>query len=140
MPSTLKVGAISAAVGLVLGLVLGFVPEHSKLSSMSESSAATESRLSEAQTKLTLSSFAVRAASLEEQAEVNNFSIASGTASSLFTDLRQYTDQTQDQSVKSQLEQVLSARDHVITGLAQADPAVKGQLQQIFLRLQKLTA
>ena len=70
MPSTLKVGAISAAVGLVLGLVLGFVPEHSKLSSLSESSATTESRLSEAQTNLTLSSFAVRAASLEEQAEV----------------------------------------------------------------------
>ena len=147
MQNTIKTVAISTLGGLVLGLLLGFVPEHSansklqdQIASITQSKSDVQNQLNLSQARLQLSSFAVRAADVSSQAEANNYSVASTGASSLFTDLRKYVDQSPNGQVKQQLQEVLSARDRTIAGLAQADPAVKTLLQQVFMKLESASA
>lgn len=147
MSSNFKVGAISALCGLIVGLLLGFLPQQAKISGLqgklqsAEQAKQTADQSVEAtQRKLRLSNFAVRSARLSTEAEQNNYSVAADDASALFTDLRQYEQSTDDAQVKSALDQVLGVRDETIAALAKANPAVKGQLQQIFLKLQSLVA
>lgn len=77
---------------------------------------------------------------MSAQAESNSYSIAGSTASSLFTALRGYVDTTADVQSKPQIIEVLAARDRTIAGLAQADPGSKALLQQIFAKLQAISA
>ena len=90
--------------------------------------------------QLTLSRLAVRSADVYLEAEENNFSVAFGSASSFFTDLRGYINQSPRDPLKQELEEVMGARDPIIAGLAKADPAVLTQLRQLFLRMQRIQA
>ena len=147
MDNSSKTMAISAFGGLILGLLLGFLPEHSansKLqdqnSSLTQGRTEIQNELDLARQRLQLSSFAVRSAEVSSQAQSNNYSVASATASSLFTDLRQYVGSNQKSDVTQQMTEVLGARDRVIAGLAQANPAVKPLLEQVFARLENVSA
>lgn len=146
MQASIKTAAFSALGGLVLGLLLGFLPEHStnsklqdQMVSLAQSKTDTQSQLNLTQTKLQLSSFAVRAAEISSQAGANNYSVASTGASSLFTDLRKYVDQSPDNGTKQQMQEVLGVRDRTIAGLAHANPAVKTLLQQVFSKLESIS-
>lgn len=146
MQNSLKAVAFSAFGGLILGLLLGFLPEHSANSklqdqnaSLTQDKAGVQNQLNLTRQRLQLSSFAVRSAEVSSQAQSNNFSVASSTASGLFTDLRQYVDANPESDSTQQVKEVLSARDRVIAGLAQANPAVKPLLQQIFSKLENVS-
>lgn len=137
--------AISLVVGLILGLLAGFVPQHQKNSilrhnnlALTEGEASLQNELAKTQARLAISAFTVRSAVVYVEAEKHDYSVALESASSLFTDLRKYTDQSSDANVKQQLGQVLSTRDQVIAGLAKADPAVVQQLQDMFLKMQSI--
>lgn len=147
MNNQAKTIVLSILGGLVLGLLLGFIPEHLSNSSQKEQigtlgqdKVGLQKHLDQTANKLSLSNFAVRAGVMSAQAEANNYSLSSSTASGLFTGLRQYVDNGPSGSAKQQMEEVLAARDRTIAGLAQANPAVKPLLQQIFLRLEETSA
>jgi hypothetical protein len=72
------------------------------------------------------------------QAEKKNFSNASSSASSFFTDLQTYTAQISDSGLTQHLESVLSQRDSIISGLAKAAPAVTEQPQNLFVKMQSI--
>lgn len=142
MKGSTKAVGVSIIVGLILGFLGGFIPEHMQSAKLAAENALLDHKLAGSQTvvqqtqnALTLSNFAVHAAVLYTTAEKNNYSVASTEASSLFTDLRNYTDSTQDQTVKTKLTQVLNERDATIAALAKADPVVKAKLGQIFVDL-----
>jgi hypothetical protein len=137
--------AISLVVGLILGLLAGFVPQHQKNSilrhnnlALAEGEASLQNELAKTQARLAISALTVRSAVVYVEAEKHDYSVALGNASSLFTDLRKFADQSSDANVKQQLEQVLSTRDQVIAGLAKADPAVVQALQDMFLKMQSI--
>jgi hypothetical protein len=130
--------AISIGVALILGFLLGFIPEQRKNSTATSERDTAQSQLVTVQKEADLSSFKVRAAMTYIQAEKKNFSNASSSASSFFTDLQAYAAQTSDSGLKQQLESVLSQRDSIISGLAKADPAVTEQLQNLFLKMQSI--
>lgn len=147
MQNSYKTIAISAFGGLILGLLLGFLPEHSANSKLQDQNASltqdktgVQQQLDVTRQRLQLSSFAVRSAEVSSQAQSNNFSVASATASGLFTDLRQYVDTNPESETTQQMKEVLSARDRVIAGLAQANPAVKPLLQQMFVKLENVSS
>lgn len=146
MQSSTKTIAISAFGGLVVGLLLGFLPEHSTNSKLQDQNASlaqgktgVEGQLNRAQQRLQLSNFAVLSAEVSSQAQSNNYSVASASASALFTDLRKYVDASPDNPSTQQMREVLNARDRVISGLAQANPAVKPLLQQVFTKLESVS-
>jgi len=82
--------------------------------------------------------FRNRAALLYTEVEKSNFSVASESASQFFTDLRAFTNQSADASLKQNLEDILSTRDSIIGGLAKADPAVTAQIRELFLKMQNI--
>jgi hypothetical protein len=85
-----------------------------------------------------MNSFRNRVALLHAETARNNFTVALVMASKFFTDLRAFTDQTTDPTLKQELGSVLSSRDAIIAGLAKADPAISAQIQELFLKLQKV--
>jgi hypothetical protein len=135
-----KATVISSIVSLLIGLLVGFIPCHLKNSSLMEQNRKIQSELSTTRGQLTLSRLAVRSAAVYSEAEKDNFSVASGSASSFFTDLREYINQSAGDPLKQQLEEIMGARDPIIAGLAKADPAVLPQLRQLFLRMQRIQA
>ena len=146
MNSSYRNIGIAALVALVIGFCIGFIPEHTKssnqqeqIATLTQGKAGVEGQLGQIRNDLALSGFAIQSALVYADAEKNNYSVASGGASNLFTDLRKYADQNQGTEMQ-QLTEVLSARDRTIAGLAKADPAVKPLLQDIFRKLQALQA
>jgi hypothetical protein len=133
-----KAMAIGVGIALIAGVLLGFIPEYTRSSAATKDKNNVESQLAVVQRQATLSDFKVRAASIYTQAEMSNFSSASGSASSFFTDLQKYYDQYSDSGLKLQLQAVLSQRDIIVAGLAKADPAVAGQLQGLFLKMKSI--
>jgi uncharacterized membrane-anchored protein YhcB (DUF1043 family) len=151
-----KTTAISALAGLALGFFLGFIPQHLENSKLGQSKESLQGQLAKAQagftrdkeslqgqlantqSELAISAFTVRSAVVYVQAEKHNYTVAAGNASSLFTDMRSFTDQTSDNNLKQQLEHILDVRDKIIAGLAKADPAVAQQLQDLFLKMQSI--
>jgi phage-related protein len=131
---------ITVTLILIAGFLVGFIPERLKSTRLNEENASLQSRMANLQQEEDLSNFKVRAALIYIEAVKNNFSIAAGSASSFFTDLRQYTDHCSDAALKQQFDSVLMNRDNIIAGLAKADPAIAGQLQSLFMRMQDIQA
>ena len=146
MDSRTKAISFSALAGLVVGLLLGFLPEHlrnsnqqDRIATLTQETSSIQLRLNQNENELALSKFTVRAGLVSSQAEANNYSVASASASSLFTDLRNYVNSASSGPAKQQIEEVLTARDQTIAGLAQANPAVRPVLQQIFMKLENVS-
>ena len=147
MNSSTKTIGISAATGLVIGLLVGYIPAHMSSTKLEGQNSALQQQLGDAQgnarteqQRLMLSGFAVHAGILMIQAERNNYSVAAGSASGLFTELRNYVDHTPDAQTRQPISDVLAVRDRTIAGLAQANPAVKPLLQQLFEKLADVSA
>jgi uncharacterized membrane-anchored protein YhcB (DUF1043 family) len=137
---------MTAAAILFLGFLIGFIPDHmtnSKLEeqilTLNQGKRDVQEHLGQTQQELMLSGFAVQSALVYTDAEQNNYSDASTKASSLFTGMRTFSDTTQDQPLKHQIDRVLSGRDAIIAGLAKADPVVKGRLQEMFLKVEGIS-
>ena len=146
MDNTRKSVAIAAGIALVLGLLIGFIPEYiansslqKQVQSLTDGNSGLQGRLNQSQNRLALSNFAVRSAGILAEADKNDYSVASGAASSLFTDMRQYVDHSGDQVASGQLSEVLAVRDRTIAGLAKADPSVKQLLLQVFEKTQSVS-
>ena len=140
MKFSAKTTVISSIVSLLIGLLVGFIPCHLKNSYLMEQNRNVQGELFTTRGQLTLSRLAVRSAAVYSEAEKNNFSVASGSASSFFTDLRGFINQSASEPLKQQLEEIMGTRDPIIAGLAKADPAVLPELRQLFLRMQRIQA
>lgn len=147
MNGKLKAASITGLVCLVIGALLGYLPAHGNFAQSQEQNSALKSKLTDTAAsaakehdRLVLSNFAVQAAELMNQAAANNYSVASGQASALFTELRKYVDQGADGAVKQNLQEVLGSRDRTIAGLAQANSSVRPLLAQIFEKLSQVSA
>jgi hypothetical protein len=134
MKNQVMVGAVLVIVG---GLV-GFIPEYAKLVAAHHEIENLRQQLDVSKRAEAMNSFRNRAAMLYTETTQNNFTVALGMASKYFTDLRAFTDRTTDPTLKQELGSVLSSRDAILGGLAKADPAISVQIQELFLKLQKL--
>ena len=134
----MKKTIIAGAVLLIAGLLIGFVPEYSKLGDARQEIDTLRQQLDVSKRAAALDSFRNRTALLYIETTQNNFSVALGMASKDYTDLRAFTDQTSDVTLKQELGNALSSRDAIIAGLAKADPAVSLQIRDLFLKMQKI--
>lgn len=147
MSSSTKTVSISVLLGLAVGLALGYLPAHQKSTKLEGQNKALQEQLSSlqdrstsAKQRLLLNHFAVQAGTAMTQADKNDYSVASRSASDLFTELRAYVEHTSYADTRQPIGEVLSVRDRTIAGLAQANPSVRPLLQQIFEKLASLSA
>ena len=134
----MKIKIIVGAMLLIVGALIGFVPQHSKLTSAQHEVDDLRQQLDVSKRAEAMNSFRNRAALLYIETTRNNFTVALDMASKYFTDLRAFTDQTTDSTLKQELGNVLISRDAIIAGLAKADPAIGVQIQELFLKLQEI--
>ena len=133
-----KTLGISIGIALLAGFLIGFIPQHMSRVSMAQAKDRESAQLGRAQEQLALTGFKNRIAMVYVEAEKKNFAQASSLASSLFTAMQSYSEQTSDSRVQQDLSALLNQRDAIIAGLAKGDEATTGQLQQVFLKMQSL--
>jgi hypothetical protein len=68
----------------------------------------------------------------------NNFGIASRSASNFFDHVRGMVDRATDPAEREALQQISGRRDSVTAGLAKADPAVRIEVQEIFMQMHQI--
>jgi len=129
---------IVVGILLVAAFAGGFVPQYLKASRLGEEAQGLRDQLDRCQSEKKLSDFRSVAGVLYVEVARNNYSVAAEESSKFFTKLREYSMQTPDAGLKSRLEDVLTLRDRITAGLAKADPAVAAEVQDLFLKLQKI--
>lgn len=134
----MKKTIIGGAVLFIVGLLIGFVPQYVKLVEAHHQIDTLRQQLDVTTRMEAIDSFRNRAALIYTQTSLNNFTVALDMASTYFTDLRTFTDQATDVTLKQGLENILSSRDAIIAGLAKADPTVNAKIQALFLEMQKI--
>ncbi len=123
---------------LIVGLVLGFLPQYRQLAAARQETEVLRQQLAVSKRSDTLNAFRNRAALLYVETTRSNFTVALDLGSRYFTDLQAFSSQTADSALKQELSEILLSRDAIIAGLAKPDPAVAQQIQELFLKLQKI--
>lgn len=134
-----KTFGISVLIALGIGFLIGYIPQHTRTTTATRQKNDAQAALQRAQEEATLNGFKDRVGIVYVEAEKKNFAQASSDASSVFTAMQSYSDQTSDSGVRQELDPYLKLRDAIISGLAKGDPAVTGQLQDIFVKMQSIS-
>jgi hypothetical protein len=123
---------IVVAAVVVIAFLVGFLPQYVKAQHL-------ETELREAQQANAGAELRDLVAQAYVQANQKNFGLAAETCSRYFNRTREVASQTTNAVAKSILENALSLRDKVTAELAKGDPAVIGDLQDLFTKTQQAT-
>lgn len=124
LPANLKKFVLAAAI-LIVVFLLGYIPSCVSARGAREESARIEQRLklSEMLSKLGMAGYEVNR---------NNYASAAQMSTEFFNSLKELIDITTDDALKQKLQALSVRRDEITTNLAQADPAVKEKLAQMY--------
>jgi len=73
------------------------------------------------------------------QTTQKNYGLAAGTSTRFFSRVEELVNQTADDRFRKSLQDLLGFRDRITAELAKADPAVVGDLQNLFLKTRDVT-
>ena len=111
----------------------GFLPQYVKGKRL-------EKELNEARQENSLAQLRDLAGLAYLQASQKDYGLAGGTGSRFFDSVQAAANQATDPGAKKPLEDLLSFRDKITTGLAKGDPGVLNDLQTLFLKTREATA
>jgi|GEM_PF-1759045 len=137
------------AAAFIAGFLLGFLPIHSQKAdleaqntrlhqqteSLNPKVAELERTNEKLRADLRLARLQGTAGLMSYRANRNNFGAAAELSSGFFDEVRETIAGTHDPALRDTLAKVLAQRDSVTTALAQANPAVKDQLAEIYAHL-----
>jgi hypothetical protein len=123
---------IVAAVAAVVVFLIGFLPQYVRANRLENELRQSRQENTGAQLRDLIGIEYV-------QANQKNFGLAAETSSRYFDRVREMADRAKDTSSRKALEDLLTARDKVTAELAKGDPAVMGDLQDLFVKTQQAT-
>jgi hypothetical protein len=129
-PKLKKVGI--GALVLVLAFLLGYVPSCVSARSVREENA----RLLR---KLKLTELRGQLGMMSYEANRNNYASAAQFSTEFFNGLRQAVGEVDDEAIRKKLEALLARRDEITANLAEANPAVKDKLAQMYAEFYQAT-
>lgn len=120
------------AVVLIAVFSLGYIPSCISAQSAQERTARLEQKLklADLHSLLGMTSYEVNR---------NNFANAAQMSTDFFNRLTEMLDTATDEPLKQKLQPISTRRDEITTNLAQADPAVKEKLAQMYADLFQIT-
>ncbi len=124
--------ALGAAL-LIVVFLIGYVPSCVSARSAQQQRAQLESRLR-------LSDLRGRLGMASYEANRNNYANAMQFSTEFYTGLRDLIEDTEDQTAKKKMQDMMTRRDEITTNLAQADPAVKEKLSAMYAEFYQLSA
>ena len=119
--------AIAAAV-LIAVFLLGYVPSCIDARMVRQQNAGMQYHLK-------LANLRGQLGMMSNEANRNNFGRAADLSTEFFDGVRKVLDNPSDERIKAKLQGILSRRDEVTTDLAQANPAVKSKLSDMYADL-----
>ena len=128
----MKNRAFLGIAGMVVVFLLGFLPQFVKAKRLEN-----ELRVERQQNTLAHLRDLVGLAYL--QTTQKNYGLAAGTSTRFFSRVEELVNQTVDDRFRKSLQDLLSFRDRITAELAKADPAVVGDLQNLFLKTREVT-
>jgi hypothetical protein len=129
---TAKQKTITGLVILVLVFLLGFVPQYlEKRQIQSEIAISSE--------KLKMSELRDLAGMMLLEVLRQNYGVARDYSSQYFEKLRNTSEQVENSTLKTSLQELLNSRDTVTAALSKADPDSASQLQAMFAKTQAAT-
>jgi hypothetical protein len=123
---------IMAAVALIAVFLVGFVPQYVKATRLE-----SEFRQSRQDAEGAGIRDLIGLAYL--QASQKNYGLAAETSSRFFSRVREAANQTADANRRKALENLLTLRDKITAELAKGDPAVMGDLEELFVKTREST-
>ena len=129
---TTKQKTVAGFTIVVLVFLLGFVPQYLEKRQI-------QSELRTSIEKLKMSELRDLAAMMLLEALRQNYGLARDYSSQYFDKLRETSEQAENSTLKTQLQELLDSRDTVTAALSKADPASASQLQEIFVKTQAAT-
>ncbi len=136
-----------AAVVLVAVFLLGYVPSCRSASAIEQQRAQLEQQLSSAATQRGQLEQQLQLARLHSQLGMasfevnrNNYSQAATYSTSFFDGLGAAINTTSNTAMKDKLQAFIARRDEITAQLAQADPAVKEKIAQMYADFNQLVA
>jgi hypothetical protein len=122
-----------AAVALIAVFLVGFIPSYVKANRLENE--LRQSRQDEAGSELRdLIALAY------VQTNQKNYGLALDTSGRFFNRVREVASQTPDASRRKALEDLMTLRDKVTAQLAKGDPAVTGDLLELFNKTRQATS
>ena len=129
---TAKQKTVIGLVMLVLVFLLGFMPQYLEKRQLQRELAISIE-------KLKLSELRDLAGLMLLEGLRQNYGVARDYSSQYFDKLRETSEQAENSTLKTQLQELLDSRDTVTAALSKADPASASQLQAIFAKTQTAT-
>jgi hypothetical protein len=129
---TAKHKTVTGLVILVVVFLLGFVPQYlEKRQIQSEIAISSE--------KLKMSELRDLAGMMLLEVLRQNYGVARDYSSQYFDKLRNTSEQVENSTLKTSLQELLNSRDTVTAALSKADPDSASQLQAMFAKTQAAT-
>src|ERR1017187_4208383 len=128
----MKNKVIGAAIAVVAVFLIGFLPEYVKASRLENELRQSRQESAGAQLWDLIGLAYV-------QARQKNFGLAAETSSRFFGRAREMANQSQGADGRKALEDLLALRDKVTAELAKGEPAVIGDLQELFVKTRQAT-
>ena len=126
----------NAAIALLAGALLGFVPTYLQLRDARAQGVAAEERMqadiSALHERAVVSDVHSRLGLLLVRLQQGDFDGARSLSTRVFDDASQAADQVEDRDAKRRLATVGESRDSVTAGIAQSDPATTDTVSRLF--------
>jgi hypothetical protein len=133
-------GILTAIAILIAAFVLGYGISWVSARRMGESNFELQQKLRLAEQKFRLAELRGTLGMMTHETNRNNYAEAAKYSTEFFNGLRKTINETSDQALIQQLESMIGRRDEITTNLAQADPAVKEKLAQMYIDFFQTTA
>lgn len=116
----------------ILGWLLGYLPSQATVRQLQSQTAQLEQQLSVSQERLRVAELRDLAGLMSYEANRHNYGTAATLATRFFNEVNEEIKRTTDEKLRQHLQSVLEQRDEITAALAQADPAVRERLAQIY--------
>ena len=120
------------AIALVAAFLVGFLPQHIKTRRLEGALQALQQANANAELRDLAGLSYV-------QASQKNYGLAAATSIQFFNRARELANQAADPPTRKALEDLMTPRDKITAELAKGDPAVIGDLQDVFARTRRAT-
>jgi hypothetical protein len=128
---SLKVKMVLAVCVVGASFLAGFVPKFLEVRQLRAQLADTRTSLSDADLQRNINEIRILAGRILLEASRQNYGTAAGYSTDYFDRVRELRERTENPQTQTALAELVSQRDSITSGLAQADAAVISALQML---------
>jgi len=136
---TRQTKVIAAAAVLAVVFLGGFVPQYWTARALRNEVDAGQQHIASMQRKLKFAELRDLVGLMYLEINQKNYGVAREHSTRFFTQARELTGNTSDPTTTALLQEILQHRDHITAGLAEGQPAIRTNIEEILRKLHEKT-